>query len=215
MPKFRQDHPRLRVVVTLDALYANAPVIRELRAALMPWIIRVKQGRFAVSLPASRATGRSRSDGRIRGGRFRWRASPLAAGEERAAETNRIRKCEWIFLEAWEPLGGSRQQHFTWIVDPVLRLCRDRAERLMWGGRSRWKIENETFNTLKNQGYHLEHNYGHGHQNLSVVLMQLMMLAFLVDQIQQLCCPLFNAAWEKCVSKRSLWERVREGVPSI
>ena len=60
------------------------------------------------------------------------------------------------------------------------------------GGRARWKIENETFNTLKNQGYHLEHNYGHGEQNLSVVLALLMMLAFLVDQVQQLCCPLFQ-----------------------
>jgi len=36
------------------------------------------------------------------------------------------------------------------------------------GGRCRWKIENETFNTLKNQGYHFEHNYGHGEKNLSV-----------------------------------------------
>jgi hypothetical protein len=25
LPKFRQDHPHLRVVATLDALYANAP----------------------------------------------------------------------------------------------------------------------------------------------------------------------------------------------
>lgn len=68
----------------------------------------------------------------------------------------------------------------------------------------------ETFNTLKNQGYNLEHNYGHGEQNLSVVLMMLMMLAFLVDQTQQLCCPLFQAAWEKRRSnKRSLWEELR------
>ena len=61
-----------------------------------------------------------------------------------------------------------------------------------------WKIENETFNTLKHQGYHLEHNFGHGEQNLSVVsLALLMMLAFLVDQTQQLCCPLFRAVWQK------------------
>lgn len=78
------------------------------------------------------------------------------------------------------------------------------------GGRSRWKVENETFNTLKNQGYHLERNYGHGHQHLSVVLAMLMMLAFLVDQTSQLCCSLFGAAWEKCGSKRALWEGVRE-----
>ena len=66
--------------------------------------------------------------------------------------------------------------------------------RLMRGGRARWKIENETFNTLKNQGYNFEHNYGHGEQNLSVVFAMLMMLAFLVDQTQQLCCALFRAA---------------------
>jgi hypothetical protein len=45
----------------------------------------------------------------------------------------------------------------------------------MRGGRARWKIENETFNTLKNQGYHFEHNYRHGTQNLSVVFAILMM----------------------------------------
>src|ERR1700682_3279433 len=79
----------------------------------------------------------------------------------------------------------------------------------MRGGRARWKIENETFNTLKNQGYRFEHNYGHGVQHLSVVLALLMMLAFLVDQVQQLCCPLFQGAWERLGSKRLLWERLR------
>jgi len=49
---------------------------------------------------------------------------------------------------------------------------------LMRGARARWKIENETFNTIKNQGYHFEHNFGHGYQHLSTVLMHLMMPAF-------------------------------------
>ena len=77
------------------------------------------------------------------------------------------------------------------------------------GGRARWRIENETFNTLKNQGYHFEHNFGHGYQHLSVVFAVLMMLAFLVDQVQQLCCPLFQAVWAKLGSKRRLWEKMR------
>jgi hypothetical protein len=79
----------------------------------------------------------------------------------------------------------------------------------MRGGRARWKIENETFNTLKNQGYHFEHNYGLGKKNLSLVFAMLMMLAFLVDQTQQLCCKLFGAVWTKLRSKRALWERMR------
>ena len=76
-------------------------------------------------------------------------------------------------------------------------------------GRARWKIENETFNTLKNQGYHFEHNFGHGHQHLSTVLMHLMMLAFLIDQIQQRCCRLFQAAWTAVGSKARLWRKLR------
>ena len=89
------------------------------------------------------------------------------------------------------------------------RLDEHNVFRIMRGGRSRWKIENETFNTLKNQGYQFEHNFGHGQEHLSVVLAMLMMLAFLVDQTQQLCCPLFRAVWKKLGSKKMLWERMR------
>jgi hypothetical protein len=73
----------------------------------------------------------------------------------------------------------------------------------------RWKIENETFNTLKNQGYNFGHNYGLGKKNLSIVFVMLMMLAFLVDQALQISCSLFNAVWKKLKSKRSLWETIR------
>ena len=76
-------------------------------------------------------------------------------------------------------------------------------------GRARWKIENENNNTLKTKGYHLTHNFGHGKKNLSVVFALLMMLAFLVDQTQQLACRLFQAVLEKEGSRRSLWDHMR------
>jgi len=109
-------------------------------------------------------------------------------------------------IEYWE-IGQDQVQHFSWVTD--LRVSTRNVYKLMRGGRARWKIENETFNTLKNQGYNFEHNYGHGEQNLSVVFATLMMLAFLVDQTQQLCCTLFQAVWAKLGSKRLLWERMR------
>ncbi len=56
--------------------------------------------------------------------------------------------------------AGDAVLRFSWVTD------RDVKPRLgslyVRGGRSRWRIENETFNTLKNQGYHMEHIYGHG-----------------------------------------------------
>jgi len=53
----------------------------------------------------------------------------------------------------------------------------------MRAGRSRWKIENETFNTLKNLGYHFMHNFGHGKDYLSTMFAYLMLMAFYVDQL--------------------------------
>src|SRR5438105_11663759 len=109
-------------------------------------------------------------------------------------------------IEYWE-MGADKVQHFSWVTD--LRVTKRNVYHLMRGGRARWKIENETCNTLKNQGDNFEHNDGHGMQNLSVVFAMLMMLAFLVDQTQQLCCALFRAVWAKLGSKRMLWESMR------
>ena len=76
-------------------------------------------------------------------------------------------------------------------------------------GRSRWKVENETFNTLKNLGYNLEHNYGHGKQHLATIFAVLMMLAFLLDQIQETCCDYFQAARNRFHTRKALWETQR------
>ncbi|MGP8338012.1 MAG: hypothetical protein ACT6FC_07235 [Methanosarcinaceae archaeon] len=110
------------------------------------------------------------------------------------------------FVEYWQttPKGT---MHFSWVTD--MHVTEENVFEIMRGGRARWKIENETFNTLKNQGYQFEHNFGHGYKNLSVVFVMLMMLAFLVDQVQQLACRLFQAVWGKLGSKRSLWEQMR------
>ena len=70
-------------------------------------------------------------------------------------------------------------------------------------------MEDETFNALKNQGYALEHNYGHGKENLSTVLALLMFLAFAVDQIQEACCGLFQAAIAGSGRRIRLWQSIR------
>ena len=112
------------------------------------------------------------------------------------------------FLEYWEAdANGNVTQHFSWVTD--IEITKENAYDIMRGARARWKIENETFNTLKNQGYNLEHNYGLGKKHLSSVFKILTMLAFLVDQALQLSCPLFKAARAKCTSRTLLWEKIR------
>lgn len=76
-------------------------------------------------------------------------------------------------------------------------------------GKFRWSTHHETFNTLKNQGYQFEHNFGHGNKNLSTVFAYLMFIAFLMDQIQQYCCKYFKAALKRIGTRKELWYRLR------
>ena len=204
--KLRQDHPHLKFIVTEDSLSSNAPHIETLQEHDLHYILGVKEGdhtflfqQVQAAEHAGRVTYDERHD-RAAGLVHRFRFVNDVPLNESNAEV-RVN-----FLEYWE-IGATKVQHFSWVTD--LRVSKRNVHRLMRGGRARWKIENETFNTLKNQGYNFEHNYGHGTQNLSVVFAVVMMLAFLVDQTQQLCCALFRAVWTKLGSKRLLWERMR------
>src|SRR5262249_6389576 len=114
--------------------------------------------------------------------------------------------CRVNVLEYWEQCGD-REQHWAWVTD--IPLTRANVYQIMRGGRARHKIENETFNTLKNQGYQFEHNFGHGYKNLSTVFAFLMLTAFFVDQLVQLGCPLFSKALARLKSRKTLWERQR------
>src|SRR2546426_2023052 len=204
--KLRQDHPHLKCIVTEDSLSSNAPHIETLHAHGLHYILGVKEGDHTYlfqQVQAAEHSGRvtsyerhDRATGLVH--RFRF-VNDVPLNESHAA-------LRVNFIEYWE-MGAERVQHFSWVTD--LRVSQRNVYHLMRGGRARWKIENETFNTLKNQGYNFEHNYGHGTQNLSVVFAVVMMLAFLVDQTQQLCCTLFRAVWTKMGSKRLLWERMR------
>jgi len=205
--KLRRDHPHLDLIVIEDALSSNAPHIRELHDHKMHYILGVKEGDHGFLFEH---VSQAERDGRV---------AVWEYADETTGVRHRFRFLNGVplndsnqellinFLEYWEIRPNGRQQHFSWVTD--FWLDEQNVFRIMRGGRARWKIENETFNTLKNQGYQFEHNFGHGKQNLSVVFALLMMLAFLVDQTQQLCCPLFRAVWNKLGSKRMLWERIR------
>ena len=206
----RREHPHLKIIITEDALSANAPHIRELMRHDLRYILSVKPGDHAFlfeyvdeAVPRGEATEFSLPDPDKPDIHhcFRFLNNvPLNKGSQDELRVN--------FLEYGEvDADGNAKKRFSWVTD--IEITQGNAYDLMRGGRARWRIENETFNTLKNQGYNLEHNYGLGEKHLSAVFVHLMMLAFLVDQVQQMCCPLFQAARTKCRCKSSLWEKIR------
>ncbi|OQA15276.1 MAG: hypothetical protein BWY63_02971 [Chloroflexi bacterium ADurb.Bin360] len=77
-------------------------------------------------------------------------------------------------------------------------------------GRSRWKVENEGFNVLKNQGYNFEHNFGHGQQQLSSVLLTLLLLAFLCHTVLALTCSTYQAIRRELGTRRTFFNDLQE-----
>ena len=76
-------------------------------------------------------------------------------------------------------------------------------------GRARWKIENETFNVLKSNGYNLEHNFGRGKETLASVLVTPNLLAFAFHTTARLAM----LAWRDAVIARGATYRFFERLP--
>jgi len=205
--KFRQDHPHLPIIITEDALSPNAPHIRDLREHDCRFILSVKPGDHGLLFAYVEEADKQ---GLVTHYEMTDPVDPTITHRFRFLDEVPLNQSNLEvlvnFVEYWE-IGPKGTKHFTWVTD--LPVTTKTVYQIMRGGRARWRIENETFNTLKNQGYNLGHNYGLGKAHLAAVFASLMMLAFLVDQVQQHCCKLFQAVWEKLGSKRALWDAMR------
>ena len=201
----KRDHPKLKFLIAQDALGCNGPNIRAIQSCDWRFIIGAKPGdnKYLFARVAEAKANETSTTAEVVEGKTTHRFHFV--NQVPLNESNKDLLVN--FLEYREIVDGEEKRHFTWVTD--ITITRKNAYSLMRAGRARWKIENETFNTLKNQGYHFEHNFGHGALNLSVVFAQLMMLAFLVDQVLWTCCSLFQAAVEKIHCKTRFWERVR------
>lgn len=207
---FRRDHPHLPVIVVEDGLSSNGPHIRDLVDHRMHFILGVQPGDHRALFEH---VGLRESVGAVTHVTIRDQDPKsdrqhliTIVPDVHLNESHPDLRVTFVRYTEWIP-STNPTRTFTWVTD--LKVHPGNAWQFMRAGRSRWKIENETFNTLKNQGYHFEHNYGHGQQHLSVNLALLMMLAFLVDQVLQRCNVLFRATWHKVRSKRLFWEEMR------
>jgi Transposase DDE domain len=204
--QLEESYHDLPILLVEDALYANAPHIRQITSYGWRYVLNVK--------PDSHQSLFKQFAGRAASGQVKeLRQRDEHGVEHYFAWTNDLCLCESAidvkvnFLLYEQTDQGGQVKRWTWITN--LPLSARTVDKVMRAGRARWKIENETFKTLKNQGYHFEHNYGHGEQHLATVLALLMLMAFLIDQIQQRCCALFRQLWTGLGTKAKLWATLR------
>ncbi len=200
---FKREHPHLKVIILGDGLASNAPYIRLLEEFKMKYLLGAKPGDHQFLFDALDASEETQyyefldEEGFFH--QFRFLNDVALNKSNQDVRVN--------VLEYMQTNPKGKETVFSWVTN--IRITQTNVFTLMKGGRARWKIENETFNTLKNLGYNFEHNYGHGKKFLSTILCLLMVLAFLVDQIQGMTCSLFQTIKKQAGSFQTLWEKLR------
>src|SRR3990167_4498498 len=200
---FRREHPHLKVIVVEDGLSSNAPHIHDLERHNMKYILGAKPGDHQFLFKQHEDSDQTvYHEFRDEKGFFHQFSFTNGLSLNKANQSLKVN-----FLEYRQTCPKGKETHFSWVTN--ITITKENVYQIMRGGRARWRIENETFNTLKNSGYNLERNYGHGKEHLSSILSMLMMLAFLIDQIQLLGCEHYTAAKKKAGTFKGLWSRMR------
>lgn len=201
IPKIKSTHSKMKFTIIGDALFSNAPVVELLESNNMQFILGAKpKGNSFLFNKLDECQAYEYQEGEQKIHRFKF------INNVSVNESNPDCKVNFISYEE-EDLHTNKIKKFAWITSHEIN--NETVAEIVKAGRSRWKIENETFNTLKNQGYNLGHNYGLGENNLSVIFTKLMMLAFFVDQVQQRCCVLFQTAVSLISGKIHFWTKMR------
>ncbi len=201
-----QSMARYRPIYLGDDLFACQPIVEAIQKAGGNFILTCKptshqtiaeylhgaelqEHRFTSGPPGKRLTYV-----------YRWLADlPLRASPD-------ARLVNWFSVEI---LNAKRKRTYynTFVTD--LTITAEAIAEIAACGRARWKIENETFNVLKTNGYHLEHNFGHGKKTLASVFVVLNLLAFAFHTVAQLCVIAWQNARATCGARYRLFEHLR------
>jgi hypothetical protein len=199
-------YARFRPIYLGDDLFSRQPICQAVLAAgghflfvCKPESHKAIEG-FRAGIVLDTLTKRVRRGKQCVTHKYQWLTGVPLRGDEKAITVN------WLMIEILNAAGEVTYRN-SFITD--LDVGADNVADLAAGGRARWKIENETFNVLKTKGYNLEHNFGHGKQNLSAVLAILNLLAFACHTVCDLGGRTWRAARRELVTRQGFFQSLR------
>lgn len=210
IPKLRKAHPQLGIILGGDDLFSRQPIIEDTLAARMHYLFVAKPESHVYMMDWLSAYPQLNQyeviDPKKSNVRYvyQWMNNVPLHGGEKAIRVNYLD----IKVYSTDKNGKEkRSYHNSWVTD--IEITQKNAGILARGGRCRWKLENECFNTLKNQGYAIDHSYGHGDKNLCFNFYLLTLIAFSFHQVYELTDKVYQACRQHFGSKKHLWENVR------
>jgi hypothetical protein len=195
----------LRPIYLGDDLFACQPVVIMLAGAGDDFIFTCKETShkalydFIDGAEPERHVETIRKGKTVETRRYRWITGvPLRDGKD-AVLVN------WIALDIFDHHGCVKYS-IAWVTS--LPVTQSNVADIAAAGRARWKIENETFNVMKNHGYELEHNFGHGETFLAMTLAALNLLAFAWHSALDIVEPPWQAARQAAAKRSSFFAHI-------
>jgi hypothetical protein len=192
----------VRPVYLGDDLFACQPVVKMLADSGDDFIFTCKESSHKALYDFINGAEPEHHVEQIRKGkavetrRYRWiEGVPLRDGKDAILVS-------WIGFDIFDR-NGRVKYSIAWVTS--LPVNKNNVADIAACGRARWKIENETFNVMKNHGYELEHNFGHGETFLAMTLAALNLLAFAWHSVLDLIEPPWQAAREAAAKRTTFF----------
>jgi hypothetical protein len=208
--KHARAYRAYQVTILGDDLYATQPICEVLLEHHLPFILVCKPdshptlyahlAQRTLGKDLSQVTHVLHSPSGVTHATYRYASQlPLRA----SADTLYVNWCALTLTDA----TGAQLYHNAFITQ--FPLTAKTVAPIVQAGRTRWKVENENNNTLKNQGYHLEHNFGHGTQHLAALLATFNLLAFLFHTLLDLLDSQYHQLRRALVSRKTFFDDLR------
>ncbi len=198
----------LRPIYLGDDLFACQPIAAAIAATGGDFLLTAKPAShkalydFMQGAPCNERTITQKAGGKRLTYRYRWfDGAPLRDGKD-------ARLVNWIGVTI---TGANGKLTYNSAFVTSLPVTTETVAELVACARARWKIENESFNVLKSNGYHLEHNFGHGKQNLAMMFAAMNLLAFAIHTV----CDCLEQLWINARTAKTARTRFFEHIRTI
>ncbi len=171
MPKLRKDFPQLRICLVGDALFGCGEGFQIAKDYGCDYLYVFKPGRIPslwedfqrlLSLCPKQHVEWTTPDQTRQV--YRWVDLHYVDSEKRA----------WNFtgIDCDQTTKQGEKSEWSWVTSLSVN-CQTVVNVAMNGGRERWRVENEGFNTQKNSGLNLEHVFSHKNWEVYYYLLQM------------------------------------------
>jgi hypothetical protein len=192
----------LRPVYLADDLFACQSVIERLAAHGDDFIFTCKETSHKALYDFIDGCQFERHEVKVRKGKTSERHRYRFIAKVPIRDGDHAMRVNWIGFEILDAKGVVKYKTAFVTSLPV---AKSNVADIVACGRARWKIENESFNVLKNHGYELEHNFGHGENYLAMTLVSLNILAFAWHTVLDILEPPWRKAREAAEKRTSFF----------